>query len=204
MTKAESNYRGVYERDRGSGVWWIRWHDSHGCRHREKVGSKSAAINLVEKRRVQVREGNKLPELRRRVVTFGELAADALEFSKTHKRSYGDDKGRMPRFVAWWKDRAADSLTPEEIEGKLASVEVWADATRNRARALLSLTYKLAIRHGKAKENPARLVQPRPERNVRRASLMGGNIRSSPRPAPRFGFAPCSLSDILTAGAPTN
>ena len=167
MTKANVKPRGVFEKVPKSGVWWIRWHDAEGRRHREKVGSKSVAIKVAEKRRVEVREGKKLPELNRRAVTVRELAADALKYSKESKRSYADDKCRMPKLLAWWKDRAADSLTPEEIEEKLASVEEWTDATRNRARALLSLSYNLGVRHGKVKENPARLVQARPERNVR-------------------------------------
>lgn len=40
-------------------------------------------------------------------------------------------------------------------------------ATPNGYRALLSFTYKLAIRNGKVKENPARLVQHRLEDNAR-------------------------------------
>ncbi|MBZ5543377.1 MAG: tyrosine-type recombinase/integrase [Acidobacteriia bacterium] len=170
--ESEVKHRGVYERDPGSGVWWIRWHDGQGRRHREKVGSKAAAIKLAEKRRVEVREGKLLPELHRRAVTFGEIAADALEYSEKHKRSYGDDKSRMPRLLAWWKDRPADSLTPEEFAEKLGSVKEWADATRNRIRALLSLTYKLAIRHRKVKENPARLVAALPEGNPRQGFVI--------------------------------
>jgi integrase len=37
----------------------------------------------------------------------------------------------------------------------------------NRCRALLSLTYRLAIRNGNVKENPIRLVLHRPENNAR-------------------------------------
>lgn len=165
--QSQCKYRGMFEKIPGSGIWWIRWHDAQGCRHREKVGSKSVAIKVAEKRRVDVRARKKLPELHRRVVTFGELAAAALEYSKKDKRDFANDKCRMRLPLTWWKDRAADSLAPEEIEDKLASVQKWADATRNRVRALLSLTYNLGIRHGKVKENPARLVQARPERNVR-------------------------------------
>jgi len=80
-----------------------------------------------EQRRVQVREGKKHPELHRRVVTFGELAADALEHSKKFNRTYANDAMRMHRLLAWWKERPADSLTAAEIEEKLASVESWSE-----------------------------------------------------------------------------
>jgi len=43
----------------------------------------------------------------------------------------------------------------------------WRPATFNRYRALLSFTYRLAIRDGKVKQNPARLVPHRRENNAR-------------------------------------
>lgn len=170
-TEGEPKHRGVYEKTPGSGVWWIRWHDAQGRRHREKIGSKSVAIKVAEKRRVAVRENQKLPELRPRIVPFGEIAADALAYSEKHKRDYRTDRSRMRRLLGWWKDRPADSLTPEEIEDRLNSVAQWTDSTRNRMRALLLLTHKLANRHGKVKENPARLFPARPERAVRQGFI---------------------------------
>src|SRR4029077_6524494 len=87
-TKQAKKQRGVFEKLPGSGVWWVRFADSSGRIRREKVGSKSAAIKLYQKRKTQVLEGKKLPEnLRRKAVLFSELAADALQYSKTHKRS---------------------------------------------------------------------------------------------------------------------
>ncbi|MGC9200182.1 MAG: hypothetical protein ACP5E5_14835 [Acidobacteriaceae bacterium] len=35
--------RGVWERESGSDVWWIRFRDTDGKLHREKVGRKSDA-----------------------------------------------------------------------------------------------------------------------------------------------------------------
>jgi site-specific recombinase XerD len=163
--------RGIFERESGSGVWWICYFDHIGRRHREKAGTKSAAILLYRKRKQEALEGKKLPEkLRRPSVSFVEIAKDALAYSKAHKRSYGDDVIRMERVLSWFRDRAADSVTPQEIEQKLtksADENEWAPATINRYRALLSLTYSLAIRNGKLKDNPARLVKHRTENNAR-------------------------------------
>jgi integrase len=163
--------RGVFEKQPGSGVWWIHYYDSIGRRHREKAGTKSAAILLYRKRKQQVLEGKKLPEkLRRPCVSFAELAKDALEYSKAHKRSHRDDEIRMERILDWFKDRPADSITAQDIEARLAdSAEQnsWAAATINRYRALLSLVYSLGIRNGKFSENPARLVKHRIENNAR-------------------------------------
>jgi site-specific recombinase XerD len=58
------------------------------------------------------------------------------------------------------------SNSPQDIERQFQKQE-WAPATPNRYRALLSLTYRLAIRNGKVKENPARQVAHRHEDNAR-------------------------------------
>jgi integrase len=72
----------------------------------------------------------------------------------------------MGKLFAWFGDRAADSITPREIETCFQE-ENWAPATWNRYRALLSLTYRLAIRAGSVKENVARFIQHKAENNGR-------------------------------------
>ncbi len=159
--------RGIYEKVTGSGEWWIRYADATGRIRREKAGTKSAAIALYRKRKTEILQGKKLPETtRRRPVTFGELAQDALLHSERHKRSYHDDHSRMTRLLAWFKDRHAEAITPGEIEQRLGE-QGWADGTVNRYRSLLSLVYRLGMRHDKVGVNPARLVPARRERNVR-------------------------------------
>ena len=166
QTKARpARMRGVYEKD--TGIWWIHWYDAQGRRHREKAGTKSAAIDLYRKRKTEVLERRKLPEkLRRAPVLFREIARDALEYSRLHKRSYYHDRLRMVYLLEWFGDQPAEFITPQEIEQRFAAQE-WAPATVNRYRALLSLSYRQAIRNGKVRENPARLVQHRLEDNAR-------------------------------------
>jgi hypothetical protein len=94
------NPRGVFEKAPGSGEWWIRYVDASGRYRREKAGTKSAATNLVCKRKTEALQGKKLPEtLRQRVATFREIAGDALGYSRMHKRSFRDDEYRMARFA---------------------------------------------------------------------------------------------------------
>jgi len=160
--------RGVFEKAPGSGIWWICYFDSDGRKHREKVGRKSAAIEFYRKRKTEVMEGKKLPEkLRAKKVAFVELAKDALEYSKSHKRSFGDDEIRMAKLTDWLGDRSAESVTPQEIERWLSARSTLKPATLNRYRALLSLVFRLAMQNGKAKLNPARLVRQRKENNGR-------------------------------------
>lgn len=166
------NPRGVYERIPGSGVYWIRWHDGEGRRHREKAGTKSAAITLYRKRKQHSLEGRKLPELHRRAVGFGELAKATLDYCRQHHRRPSVDAGRMARLLDWWRDLPADALTPAEIETRLARPD-WSDATANRYRALVSLSYRLGMRSGQVSTNPARLVVARRESNPRAGFLDG-------------------------------
>src|ERR1700680_477174 len=100
--------RGVFEKLPGSDVWWICYFDADSKKRREKVGRKSAAIQLYRKRKTEVMEGKKLPEkLRTMAVPFSELAADALEYSKTHKLSYDHDSYRMAKLQEGFGDRRA-------------------------------------------------------------------------------------------------
>jgi site-specific recombinase XerD len=163
--------RGIYEKTPESGVWWVRYADAMGKIRREKAGTKSTALILYRKRKTEILQGKKLPEnLRSPVVSFAELASDALAYSRIHKRTYTDDVNRMENLLNRFRGQAADSITPQELEQHLAQTaqeRCWAPATVNRYRALVSLVFRLGIESGKVKENPARHVKHRHENNAR-------------------------------------
>jgi len=167
--RESAKVRGVFERKPGE--WWVRYVDAQGRFRREKAGTKGNAIALYRKRKTEALEGKKLPEkLRRATVTFAEIACDALAYSKAHKRTYEDDVARMERMLGWFRDRSGDSVAPQEIERHFEECieqEGWAASTVNHYRSLLSLTYRLAIRNGKASSNPARATRHRKEDNSR-------------------------------------
>ena len=123
------------------------------------------------KRKQQVLEGKKLPELfRKPSVNFGQLADDALAYSKRNKRSYRTDVPRFASLKEWFGAHPAEELTPKEIEHKLARVaekEKWAPSTFNHYRSLMSLSYRLGILNRKVISNPARSVTHRREDNNR-------------------------------------
>lgn len=77
-----SNVKGVYEREPGSDVWWIRYADAKGREHREEVGRRGDAVTLYNKRKTEALQRKKLPEnFRAKGITFGDLCKDALEYS---------------------------------------------------------------------------------------------------------------------------
>jgi site-specific recombinase XerD len=109
--------------------------------------------------------------LRRRVISFAELAKDALDYSKATKvdEAYRIDGWKIETVLAWFRGRSAEEVTPQDIEQKLAALSESGlkPATLNRYRTLLSLIYSLAVRNGKLTVNPVRKVKRRKENNER-------------------------------------
>ncbi len=163
--------RGVFERPKGSGIWWVRYSDCAGREHREKAGTRGMALALLDRRRDERRRGVKLPEtLRKRPALFREVAADCLEYSRGHKASHAEDGMRMAQLLPILGDLPAASVTPQHCEralNQLADSRGWKPATWNRAKALLSLAFRLAVQNGKAPANPLHAVRRRREDNAK-------------------------------------
>ncbi|MBZ5643431.1 MAG: site-specific integrase [Acidobacteriia bacterium] len=158
----------MFEKIPGSGTWWIRYADARGCIRREKVGSLEAAEARLKIRREEAKIGI-MPLLarQRRAVPFKKIADDALVYADDHKRSAKVDHSRMKKLKEWFGERPANSITAKEIECHFELEKSWEAGTWNRYRSLLSLTYRLAIRAGEVKENPARQSRHRTESSGR-------------------------------------
>jgi hypothetical protein len=179
MRKAPAKIRGVYERDPGSGVWWIQFKQGT-VRKREKVGSRGNAIALYQKRKTELRAGAKLPpNLRNKGITFAQIAEEAVAWSaEFHPKDIRTVRSRMSLLVDVFGARAAEDISGQAIDLWLTSQTQWAPATKNRYRALISMTYRQAMRNGKVKSNPARLVAARAENNGRVWYLLDSEERS--------------------------
>ena len=164
----EKPARGLWEREPDSGVWWIRFRDSDGKLHREKVGRKSDAQALLDKRRNDRRAGKKMPEnVRTAPIKFEKLANYITEeYSDKHHSDSRNVKQRLEKLKAHFGDRAAESIKPAEID-KWLSKNTKTGSTANRYRAAMSLAYREGIHNGHVKSNPVRLVKQRKE---------GGNV----------------------------
>lgn len=148
--------RGLFERPPGSGIWWINYYQD-GKQHREKVGRKSAAIDLYTKRKADIRERRKLPSLKRTApVMVSDLIDLMLDYVGTHghrdQRTYKSRGEIIRRGIG---ARNAEDLSSQELEAWLAR-NTKTSATFNRYKALFSLAYKLGIRSKKVTHNPAR------------------------------------------------
>jgi site-specific recombinase XerD len=155
-----SGVTGVIEREKGSGIWWIRYRDHLGKRHLEKVGRRSDAITLIGKRRADAQLRKKLPEKFRGGVTFGELVKDALRYSRESngERSTAELLLKFDRMLPVFGTRHASSITVQDLSNWLleqGGEREWSPATRNRYAAAFSLVYRIGIENEKVDVNPA-------------------------------------------------
>jgi site-specific recombinase XerD len=140
--------------------------DASGKLRREKIGTKSAAINLYRKRKTEAMEGKKLPErLRARIVAFSELAEDAREYVKVNNQGQQSDVYRIDRLKAQFGRSTAD-IPIEELR-KWFNGQRWKPATYNRCRTVLYGIYRLGIENKKITTNPARLLKRQQENDGR-------------------------------------
>lgn len=167
----EKNPRGVFEKVKGTGVWWIRYRDTEGRLRREKAGTKAVAIKLYTKRKQEALEGLKLPEnLRKKKITFGALLDAAIEYSERNTPEGGEKryKCRLKLIRDAFGSVPADfnyAADPFSLAGGSPKENEWRPATVNRHKALFSLAYRLGMENGKCETNPARLVKRLPEDN---------------------------------------
>lgn len=158
--------RGIYEREAGSDVWWIRYADVSGKIRREIAGTKSAAITLYRKRKTEVLQGKKLPEtLRSRIVRFSELAADARKYVEHTNRGQKIDIHRIDHLDKEFGNRTAE-IPIEDLREWFTSHH-WSPGTWNRYKSVLSRIYRLGIENKKVTVNPARLLKRQKERDGR-------------------------------------
>jgi integrase len=163
--------RGVFERPKGSGIWWARYADEYGKIHREKVGPKSLAKSAYQKRKTEIKEGKFFPEKikHKREILFEDMVKLYLEdHAKPNKRSYKDDIHRKKRLIDFFKGKSLSEISRQDVERFKArlSQEV-SPATVNRHLALLKTIFNKAIEWGKTKTNPVQGVKLYRENNQR-------------------------------------
>ena len=78
--QATRKERGIFEKHVGSNIWWIRFVDGDGRGSTRQNRTWSQAYDLLKLRRADALRGIKLPEMRRRAVSFQELADDAIAY----------------------------------------------------------------------------------------------------------------------------
>jgi site-specific recombinase XerD len=165
----EAKHRGVFERPRGSGDWWIRYADEHGFIHREKVGPKSLALRLYTRRKAEVAERRFFPErVRRRDVLLADFIRDYLAQIQGTLRSYADLERHGRVWQAALGDRPMRQVVAGDVQRHVAKrLTAIGPASVNREIAFLKRAYNVAIADGLLETNPVRQVQFLKENNTR-------------------------------------
>ena len=105
-------HRGVYQKVKGSDLWWVRWVDVKGQRRTICAGNHSAAVTLADSKQLEKRTAQVLPAIPRRGVKFKEVVEIGVKYSEDAKQ--GDAKGfkhRAETALTEFGSRAADSIT---------------------------------------------------------------------------------------------
>ncbi|MGB8479888.1 MAG: hypothetical protein WCE63_13820 [Acidobacteriaceae bacterium] len=165
--------RGIYERVKGSGVWWIRWTDASGHKRREKIGRYSDATVLLAKRKTEKLQQIKLPEnFRKKPLPLSALISDAIAYSTASngRRSTHELKLKFALIESAFGTRQAGSIAKSEIVAWLqseAEKRNWKPGTVNRYQAAFSLIFRVAIDNEKLTVNSAARIRRKREDNGR-------------------------------------
>jgi len=190
--------RGVFEKEPGSGIWWIRF-KVNGVEHREKVGRRGDAIKLYKILKTDILRGVKMPaNMKDKGIGFSVLAQESIDWDINHdRRDVRNFKGRMMKFILEaFADRVADEIKPSDIDAWISSHN-WSAATKNRYKNVFGKTFKIALADGKVTSNPARMVEQRAENSARirflsadeEKRLRGAIKRRFPMHMPEFDVA---------------
>jgi integrase len=175
MARTAAPTAGVYEKNEGSGIWYVRYR-LHGHLVRKKIGSRHQAIDYLKKvRYIRASGDGAVPasakqtartatELKQEVsaVTVTDLCDLLLKHIQNPKFSHKyKDQANPPRRLDQIKrafgNRFAASINAHEISDWLEHMDV-APATRNRYKTTFSSVYRYGALKGKVHVNPARDV----------------------------------------------
>jgi site-specific recombinase XerD len=166
-TKAKK-IRGVYEHPSASGIYWVQWFDSLGKRHREKAGTKSAAIKLKAKRTTDKLEARKIPETLKHTADarFSELCANAMTHAQHENGGSAQSnlRGVINTLTPDFGDRQAYTITTAELLAWLRSEakrRKWSDGTYNHYVVQLCVIFRIGQENKKVATNPARGIKRR-------------------------------------------
>lgn len=171
MPRKPNDVAGVFEKNPGSGIWYVRYRPYGGASVRKKVGSRSNAIDYLNKVRLikatgegviakSAKERTRTADEVNNGVTVNQLCDEYLAHiqSPTNPDRPSDQRSPVQRIGAIkdaFGDRSAISIMPYEIRSWLMGLDK-KPATLNRYRSVFSSVYRHAKEEGKLTVNPIR------------------------------------------------
>jgi site-specific recombinase XerD len=149
---------GIFERPRRSGVFSISYHGPDGRRHRERAGKFSAALDLLARRRSEIRTGAFIAPGRTHSISFRQLAEEMIREKARHLAPATSETSRLRlrRLVPLIGGVPFDRLRPEAIDQALAALSNvgLCNATVNRFRTFISSVFTYAVHTERLGANP--------------------------------------------------
>ncbi len=186
MAKEVKKHRGVFERPKGSRIWWIRYADQFGEEHREKVGPRSAAIAKYQQRKTEIRLDKFNPDEvkgKHRRASLEEIIDDYITSCEARNvASVRDVRQRLGWWKRLFKERSARSVVANDLEtarrelmesrypsNKQKTVRKGGRSvsTVNRYLGTLKSAFSFALKNGKVERNAVSLVKFAKENNER-------------------------------------
>ncbi|MGH2360420.1 MAG: tyrosine-type recombinase/integrase [bacterium] len=176
MARKGSRDRGIVEKPRGSGIWWVRL--TH--RGREKwyrTTTKTEAQDLYGRLRAEIREGRYFPEKYDPPAAISLRAWIARCLEGSTNRGVVNERRYGRRWSLYLGARSLTDLTTEDIRLVQARMRaklkpqkkeqplrrLWSDATVNRHVAFIGHVLRLAITDGKLARHPLQGIKKLPE-----------------------------------------
>lgn len=163
MKSEPKKSKGVFERPKNSGHWWIRYADEFGVERREAIGSYKLAVKMYHVRKGQVAERRHLPRAARaRPVLMRDAIKAHLERQEAELRSTSD----LKRYARIWTEelgsKPLSAVKPSDIEAYLARRRPQvSQQTLAHEVAFLRRLFSLARRDGLTETNPTQgLARP--------------------------------------------
>jgi integrase len=161
------------------GEWFALWYDLTGERHREKAGTRAAAVALYQRRQTEKRQGKHFPEsMHRRDYHLKDLVAHYLEAAKASQaKTVAVIERRLTIVVGIVGNVEAKTIKAEDLERlkiKLATgarTEHRKPATINRFLQDLKAVFCRAVDGEKLDRNPFNGVDLLTENNKRSRDL---------------------------------
>jgi integrase len=171
MPRKPNVITGVFEKNPGSGIWYVRYRPTGGALVRKRIGSRADAIEYLNKVRLikatgegviakSAREITRTKQELDNGVTVGKLCDEYLEHiqSPDNPERPADQFSPIQRIHAIkeaFGDRSAVSVMPFEVRSWLMGLGK-KPATLNRYRSVFSSVYRHAKEEGKLTVNPVR------------------------------------------------
>lgn len=145
-------------------IWWVDFVDANGRRHRQsaETRSKTEALSVLAKKRIQVFEGTFFEKKQKQKILFKDLLVRLIDYQEKAGRKSTNSffRSYARSLETTFGHLFLQEITPEKLEEfKLARSQEVKKATVNRAFAVLRRAFNLAIRWKLVDENPVSQIE---------------------------------------------